>query len=676
MVASLVSKLEAVAGLAIAAILVVCLGVTATLGMEARSLGRDAETISRFQHGIDTLVIARMAEHSATESADEELEMAYMGDSNPRDVDSVDGVLIDRGLGADPFPTIGPRELEEALGAMARSRVALSAQLPMVSRTLVDDGLRSLATPPATTPESQGGTDEVASSVTGFDLAGPLTLGELRLVVAQAVDVAEARASVARRRTSLALVVSMVAAVAVLVALIGYRHRADRLRSRVYAAAFTDDLTGLYNRRTLRRDLTVLEREIRAHRQQGAGVVFLDLDRFKDINEVLGHETGDALLVAVGRRLSLASREADRVMRLGSDEFAILVQNVASDDQMREVAQRVLGAFSAPIRVGTGVEQVDVSVGYAFTDDPDCVHNLLSHADVARCAAKERGGKRSICFHPEMMDREHKVRVLAHALRQADFDEQMRIVYQPIVSLCDDRVVGFEALLRWEDSSLGDVAPAVFIPIAESAGIIPDIGRWVVRSVCEQIEAWNQAGLSQEFTIACNVSPLHLEEDDFVDQISSLLDRYPGARQRLTLEVVESVVLDAGFAIGEKLEQLRTLGVCIAIDDFGSGYSNLGQLPKMPFDTIKVDYSLLASLRALEQSQSHAETGDKGLRLIKTVVSIADVFGAAVVCEGVETAQEREMLRGVGVAYAQGFFTGRPGTPAQTVELLLTGKGP
>ncbi len=429
------------------------------------------------------------------------------------------------------------------------------------------------------------------------------------------------------------------------------------LRDELQRQADTDQLTGLPNRRILHRALTTAANRLAEH--DGICVVMvLDVDGFKNVNDTMGHAAGDELLIRVAERLEGAKAADDVLIRLGGDEFAVIIPVAASVAEAEQRGRRLLAAFDDPFRIGPSAECVRCSIGAAITADSSKVVDLLRDADVAMYESKRRGDNVVVIHDPAVADASTRPTRIAAALRAADHDSEFHLVYQPIVDIEADRITTLEALLRWTSPDLGVVAPNEFIAVAEVTGDICKIGRWVIDSACRQLAAWSEAGINPDVAVSFNVSPRQLVEEQFVDCLLDTARAWSISPSRLVLDVTESTALDqTGVAIA-RLEQLRAAGLRISIDDFGSGYSNLGQLLTVPFDVIKIDRSLLLTLSAMRE-RSGIDPNDS-CAIMAAIVSIAGVLQAPVVCEGVETEDQRASLAASGITHIQGFLTGRP----------------
>lgn len=431
--------------------------------------------------------------------------------------------------------------------------------------------------------------------------------------------------------------------------------------------AHHDALTGLPNRSLF---LDRLEQALAAARRQGStlAVAFVDLDRFKLVNDTLGHAAGDTLLRAVAQRLRGCLREMDTVSRMGGDEFLLLLPGVRTVREASRVARKVISALSPAFEVVGRDLFVTASVGLSVypADAPDAQH-LLSHADQAMYQAKAAGKNTFQVFRTEQPDDLHERFELEAALRQAVQHSELELHYQPLIELASGTLRGVEALLRWHHPQLGMLAPATFIPIAEDSGlIVRPIGEWVLAEACRQQVAWQRAGVAP-FRMSVNVSALQFEREDFVDTVAAALALSGLEGRWLELELTETLVMRRVSASARQLARLRALGVSIAIDDFGTGHSSLAYLQQLPIDTLKIDRSFV---RGLDTSPAG------GTRpLIQAVIAMGHALGLAVVAEGVETEAQQQWLRQEGCDLAQGFLLAPPQC-AGDLEALLHSTSP
>jgi diguanylate cyclase (GGDEF)-like protein len=458
------------------------------------------------------------------------------------------------------------------------------------------------------------------------------------------------------------------------------RYAIERMRGeqRLHFLAFHDPLTDLANRALFadRLHLALAQSGSRPTSGEGArngspeselhatpAVLVIDLDHFKVVNDSLGHASGDLLLRAVAHRLQAVVRPSDTVARLGGDEFAILCEN-ASAEQASRVARRVVDVLSAPIAVEAAEAFVGASVGVAIAPvnsvDGD---GLIRDADVAMYRAKAEGRGRFVIFEEQMRTVMQVHYATKNALHRALERNEFRLVYQPAVDLRSGRICGFEALLRWDEPTRGLLSPDVFLVSAEESGLIVPIGSWVLGAALEQADAWALSFPDRTpLTMSVNISGRQLVEPNVVDIVANALAEAkvePGA-VCLSLEVTESVLLEDLAVMAKRLTALKALGVQLAVDDFGTGYSSLNYLQRLPVDILKIDRTFVSGL----------DHGDKDLAIITTLIEMGKRMHLTVVAEGVETAEQLAVLRGLDCDMAQGFLMSGPLSAAEVTELV------
>ncbi|GAA5787088.1 two-component system response regulator [Chitiniphilus shinanonensis] len=422
--------------------------------------------------------------------------------------------------------------------------------------------------------------------------------------------------------------------------------------------AYHDALTGLGNRHQLAVRLeTELERARLAHLQ--VGVMFIDLDGFKLVNDTLGHAAGDQLLQTVARRIKSALRRTDIAIRLGGDEFVVIVPDARRLDDYATLADKLLDAVREEIELRSERLSISASIGIAvFPDNGEDSQTLLKSADNAMYDAKLRGRNRFAFYSPDMAERAHERMAMEQGLMQALATDALRVHYQPVISLADGQLVGMEALLRWQHPELGLVPPARFIPVAEESGLIDRIGVWVLRQACQQALSWQRAG-HRPLRIAVNVSVRQLAQDHLVEHVAAVLAETGLPPQCLELEITETAIQSIEHS-RERLRQLKALGVMLAIDDFGTGFSSLSLLKHLPIDRIKIDRSFVTGLPG--------DSNDAAITL--AIVALARSLKLALTAEGIESPEQLEFLRRHDVADAQGYLFSRP-QPAPALEPLL-----
>jgi diguanylate cyclase (GGDEF)-like protein/PAS domain S-box-containing protein len=389
-------------------------------------------------------------------------------------------------------------------------------------------------------------------------------------------------------------------------------------------------------------------------------ILFVDLDRFKVVNDSLGHTVGDQLLVATSNRLKRCLRPGDTVARLGGDEFAALLIDIHGPNDAVRVAERIKSELMAPFKLSRHEIFITASIGVAMSrPDYTRAEELLRDADSALYRAKSQGRARYEIFDKEMHTRATALLELESQLRRAVHREQLVVHYQPIVSLRDGQVTGFEALLRWNHPQRGLVFPREFIPLAEETGLISPIGEWVLTTVCAQLKAWQDGSLS-DFRIALNLSPRQFEQQKLRDLIQKILTNFGVRPESLELEITESTMID-DLELGAKtLQELSSMGLRIVVDDFGTGASSLNYLKRLPIAALKIDQSFV---------QDIASSADDAA-ITKAIIHLAHSLKLRVVAEGVETIEQAELLRAQGCDEMQGFLFS-PAVPAADVQKLV-----
>ena len=463
-----------------------------------------------------------------------------------------------------------------------------------------------------------------------------------------------------------ALIVMTFAALAAVLTFAQRRRRSSALAEVLQRAevalrhqATHDALTGLPNRTQFAEDIAE-QASVRGQSPQRFAVLVLDLDRFKEVNDTLGHETGDALLQAVAARLRKAVRQGDVVARLGGDEFALLLRNTQDGEVATVVAEGILAALAEPLNVAGVSIAVEASIGIAHypthTDDPTL---LLHRADVAMYEAKVRRNAFAV-YHPADDNRDRTKLTLLSDLRDAlaSGDGQLSLAYQPQVVPVTGSIRAVEALARWSHPTRGVVPPSHFIPLAEQTSLIDTLTIFVIDRALAQLAAWDRQGL--HLSVAVNVSVRTLMDERLPSKVTDLLQEHGVSANRLEIEITEtSIMPDLGRA-ARVLQRLAVLGIQIAIDDYGTGYSSLSLLRELPVTVIKIDRSLV---RAMSESRS-----DRAI--VASTMDLARHLGLQVVAEGVETAHELEMLTSHGCDAVQGYLFGRPVAPGEVPELL------
>jgi len=427
--------------------------------------------------------------------------------------------------------------------------------------------------------------------------------------------------------------------------------------------AFHDALTGLPNRTLFAERL---DRALERSRRRPAlhyAVVMIDLNKFKAINDSMGHPAGDQLLIEVSRRLNSCVRTVDTVARLGGDEFALILEEFASKKELLKVARRMHSALCEPFRLhgtdiipGASFGIVNEMAAYSSSGD------VLRDADIAMYRAKHQG-KGMVLFDNRMREELMETINMEAELREVLARDGLTLHYQPIVSIADEILEGFEALVRWEHPLRGMIPPDRFIPLAEETGLIVDLGKWVIREACRRLKNWQDTlTLARPLTMNVNVSIRQFARPGLVEHVMEVLGHYDLNPACLKIEVTESVIMQDADRIITELNRLRSFGVNIAIDDFGTGYSSLSYLRRMPIDHLKIDRSFISGSE---------DTGEND-QIVRSIISLARSLGLSVIAEGVENREQLERLRALNCDKAQGFLFSRPVNDKKALELIRT----
>ena len=423
--------------------------------------------------------------------------------------------------------------------------------------------------------------------------------------------------------------------------------------------ATTDALTGLPNRLVCHQRVTDSLNRVKEHGGQFA-LLFIDLDRFKTINDTLGHEAGDRLLKEVAKRLTDSVRHSDTVSRLSGDEFTVLLEDVSSAEIANVVAQKILDALSRPYEIYGKELNVTASIGIGvYPDNADNIVDIFKYADTAMYFVKENGRNNFKTYDPNMHDRAVKAMEIESSLRSAISNDELSIHYQPILDMESGRIVSCEALLRWTHPKHGPIGPDVFIPIAESSGYITQLGDWVLHHACLQNKKKKKKGL-RPIRVAVNISALQFRLPGFIDSVEDTLRDSGLDSENLELEITESTIMDAEGVVMDNLLSLRQRGIKLAIDDFGTGYSSLSKLKHFPIDRLKIDRSFVRDI-AVDADDA---------AIVTAIIAMSNSLNINVVAEGVETTEQLNSLVEGGCMYIQGYWFSRP-LPADLFEQLL-----
>ena len=426
-------------------------------------------------------------------------------------------------------------------------------------------------------------------------------------------------------------------------------------------AALHDSLTGLANRKMFG---DVLRRLIEASKKDPSlvfQVLFVDIRGFKNINDSLGHSIGDSVLVIAAKRFARTLNTTDTVARIGGDEFAIILRDLSTVEKAQKVARRIYKSLTQPFSLGDHKITIDLNIGIAPSDpEYDTPEEILRDADIAMHFAKEHNDGPAV-FTKEMRSKFLERITLEMDLRHAVERNELSLHYQPIISLTDGRLVGFEALLRWHHPEKGMIPPFRFIPIAEGSGLIQPITVWILSKTCSQLAEWQRIRPEfEDLIVSVNISGKHLAKDVLIDDVAAALQESGVQPRTLKLEITESTAMENAEHTISLLNKLKDIGVQLSIDDFGTGYSSLSYLHRLPFDTLKIDRSFVNRV------------GDKGedSEVLQTVVSLAKNLRMRVIAEGIETASQLAVLQNLGCDYGQGYYLAKPKGVEETEELL------
>ena len=447
----------------------------------------------------------------------------------------------------------------------------------------------------------------------------------------------------------------------VIFALENFEHETERRRGeeRIQYLATHDALTGLPNRLLFSQILNHAIQSARRFKRQFA-ILFIDLDRFKVINDTLGHATGDQLLEEIAVRLNRVLREIDIVARLGGDEFVVLIEEVSEPNQVATVAQKILSVVIKPVILRGQEYRITASIGISmYPKDAQDEQSLMKNADIAMYLAKEEGKNNFQFYTPDIKSRSFERLTLETNLRWALERDEFSLHYQAKLDFKTGAITGVEALLRWQNPALGAVSPMRFIPVAEETGLIVPIGRWVLQTACRQNIAWQVQGLP-EVCMAVNLSIRQLMDDHFLKDIQTILKETGLAPKLLELEITESMLMQNPERMIRILTEIKNLGIRLAIDDFGTGYSSLAQIRRFPIDTLKVDRSFIHDLSKNSEDKAITEA----------IIAMGKTLSLTVVAEGVETEEQDAFLREQACDEMQGYYFSKPIAPGQFAELL------
>ncbi|MDC6378928.1 EAL domain-containing protein [Pseudomonas graminis] len=431
----------------------------------------------------------------------------------------------------------------------------------------------------------------------------------------------------------------------------------ENMQEQLSYAAYHDDLTRLKNKAYLMEAL----KQIFNHAEAvGASILYLDLDKFKYVNDGMGHHAGDALLRTVARQLQNCIDESACLARIGGDEFAILHTGEAHRENALSTAERAIRVLDVAFEIEGQSIFTSCSIGVATRDSSHTdAEDLIRDADVAMYAAKKKGRGRWALFDSSMRQAAIDTLLMRNAIKHALERGEFYLVYQPIYALKSLEITGVEALLRWRNPELGDISPDIFIEVAEEVGIICELGHWVMGMACREVQGWNRSS-EHQLTLSINASSTELKETSFVSNVANILEKARFDPHNLQLEITESVFLNESEKVALALAELRGLGIRIALDDFGTGYSSLGYIDRYPIDAIKIDRSFI------NRMMTHPRTA----AVIKSIFSLGSALGAAIVAEGIETHEQLDQLRRLKCPYVQGYLLNPPLSSQAFKDLL------
>ena len=439
----------------------------------------------------------------------------------------------------------------------------------------------------------------------------------------------------------------------------------QRVQQQLIHDALHDSLTGLPNRNLLIERIEFTIAHAKRNPDYKYGILFIDLDRFKVINDSLGHLIGDQLLIAVSNLLQECVRENDLVARLGGDEFVILLDGIKSIQDATSIGERIQQKMRSPFELESQNIFTSASIGIVIGSTEYNNHaDLMRDADIAMYRAKDKGKARYTIFDQTMYDETLKLVELENSLRFALKRNELTMHYQPIISLDNNHLVGFEALIRWQHPERGAISPVEFIPIAEDTGLILDIGEWLLKEACQQLQTWRQQFASvpqiNSLKMSINLATQQLQEPEFIQKLDQILLETGLEGSSLRLEITESVLIEPEGTIQNTLRQIKNRNIKLSIDDFGTGYSSLSYLRRFPIDNLKIDRSFIQQMNF----------DSENFEIVRLIITLAKTLGMKTISEGVETALQLNQLKGLGCEFAQGYLFSIPLAPKE-IELML-----
>ncbi len=554
------------------------------------------------------------------------------------------------------------KALEETLGGLAVSPSVSSASVFDMTSTAMASYQRLRSGFPLTRPNAELSAAGYAYTLNYVDVAEPIRAN------GQQIGVVAIRASLdqlyARLLTYAGLTVGVaLCSLALAYLLVSSMRRAVRhAEAHLHFLAHVDPVTTLPNRHEFNERLSFALAKAKRY-ETAVGLLLLDLDNFKMVNDTLGHEAGDQLLKLVADRLVGTLRSTDIICRIGGDEFMVIVEPSEDTSEVSNVAGKILSALGAPFEVNSHHLYVTASIGVSvYPRDAKDAQTLIRSTDTAMYYAKNKGKNGFEVFQSEMEKRAQKRMKLEANLRRALGKGQLQLNYQPQIDMKTNRIVGIEALARWYCPELGHVSPAEFIPVAEESGIIVALGRWVLQTACRQAAAWRDQGLLDSIEhVAVNLSARQTRDSGLMNDINAILAETQLPPKLLELEITEGVLMDNVHANLDLLQRLQAANIHLSIDDFGTGYSSMSYLKRFPIDQLKIDRSFVADV-----------PGD-GEAIVTAIIAMAHSLSLTVVAEGVETQAQVDFLRQAGCDIMQGFYLARP-LPVSELTALLTQK--
>ena len=433
------------------------------------------------------------------------------------------------------------------------------------------------------------------------------------------------------------------------------------LQQKLKNQALCDPLTCLPNRTAFESSLESTFKNYHDQKEENFTVVFIDIDEFKLINDCYGHAEGDRVLVEFAERLQSCIRSSDVLARFGGDEFVALLKGTKMDEDIQWFVDRLNSTLASPMNIKGNRIFLAASVGYvSYCESYADVKHMLRDADTAMCEAKKSGKRTYLRFAQVMREQALEMVGLDAQIQQALANEEFEVYYQPIVDLETERTLKFEALIRWNHPTQGLVFPSKFIDRAERTGLIVPLGQWILKSVCEQIAAWDIQFPDEAMHVCVNVSPNQLQDSHFVDSVLETLRNTGLSGDRITLEITEGTIMQNPEQSIQLLQRLREVGIRISIDDFGTGHSSLAKLHQFQLDTLKIDRSFVQELLR----EGYADL------LVKTILFLASSIGLEVIAEGIETSAEAERLQEMGCVLGQGFLYGKPMPASKATEII------